>query len=492
MRATIADPDLWEHVRFGQDILASRSIPAVDPYSYLTAGQHWINHEWLAEVVLAAAYNAAGDGGLLAIKIFILLAIVGLLYRHLRAEGARTLAAGVVILAVAFIMEVGTRTIRPQLFSYLFFLLLLLTIYAAQTRHVRALWLAPPLLAVWANFHGAFVAGLGLLAVWSATRIAEIGRAAIKEKSPWVRPCCQIALPGLAAVLAAMLNPYGPKLLGFLWETATVPRPDIMEWQPVSVTNAEGIAYLALTGLSIVALATTSRRRWPALIAAFACTAVLPLAALRHLPLAALAAAVLAGEYLGEAWRRWLPAGRGPSRGQPRLRLGLATALVPWTGAAVLSGAVVCHLLRVAIDPKHAAFPARAVAVLRASGVGGNLAVFFNWGQYAIWHLSPQIKVSYDGRRETVYPESLRRLNDDWAAGVGRWDALLDRYPTDLALVDRRLPVYNLMRLKAGWTLVYEDQLAALFARNEPALVRAIRGIKPGDVPADGAGMSFP
>ncbi len=58
--------------------------------------------------------------------------------------------------------------------------------------------------------------------------------------------------------------------------------------------------------------------------------------------------------------------------------------------------------------------------------------------------------------------------------------------------MDRRLPVYNLMRLKAGWTLVYEDQLAALFARNEPALVRAIRGIKPGDVPADGAGMSFP
>ena len=64
------------------------------------------------------AYNAAGDGGLLAIKIFILLAIVGLLYRHLPRQGARTLAAGVVILAVAFIMEVGTCTIRPQLFSY--------------------------------------------------------------------------------------------------------------------------------------------------------------------------------------------------------------------------------------------------------------------------------------------------------------------------------------------------------------------------------------
>ena len=103
---------------------------------------------------MAAAFNAAGAGGLLAIKTFILLAIVGLLYRHLRAQGARTIAAGVVVLAVMFIMEVGSRTIRPQLFSYLFFLLLLLTIHAAQTRNVRVLWLAAPIIAVWANFHG--------------------------------------------------------------------------------------------------------------------------------------------------------------------------------------------------------------------------------------------------------------------------------------------------------------------------------------------------
>ena len=120
------------------------------------------------------------------------------------------------------------------------------------------------------------------------------------------------------------------------------------------------------------------------------------------------------------------------------------------------------------------------------------MAVYFDWGQYAIWHLGPRIKVSYDGRRETVYPESLRQLNNDWAEGVGRWDALLDRYPTDLALLDKRLPVYNLMRLKAGWTLVYEDSLAALFARNGSALGGAIRAVKPGGLPADGAGMSFP
>jgi hypothetical protein len=486
--ATVADPDLWGHVRFGQDILASHSIPTVDPYSYLTEQQRWLNHEWLSEVFFAAAFNAGGPAGLLVLKTSILLAIVALLFWQLRAQDVRTTAAGTIVLLVVFIMEVGNRTIRPQLFTYLFFLLLLLTLHAAS-RRPRRLWWAAPIIAVWANFHGGFLAGLALLAVWSAISVATLAHVAIKQRVPFVKPCCQALLPALAALTAALLNPYGPKLLQFLWETATVSRPDVMEWQPVDITKTEGIAYLTLLGLSILALARSPRRPSPARIAVLACTAIMPFQALRHLPLAALAIAVLAGEDLGAAWQRWLSVtGTGikpsPSHGY--------IVVFPLAGALLLSGASLHNCLRITIDPKHAAYPARAVDVLQRSAVRGNMAVYFDWGEYVLWHLSPQIKISYDGRRETVYPESLRQLNTDWAAGVGRWDALLDDYPTDLALLDRRLPGYNLMRLKVGWKLVYEDSLCALFTRDESAMVRAIRSVTPSDLPADGGGMCFP
>jgi hypothetical protein len=33
-----------------------------------------------------------------------------------------------------------------------------------------------------------------------------------------------------------------------------------------------------------------------------------------------------------------------------------------------------------------------------------------------------------------------------------------------LVLVSTGFPVYNLMKLKAGWSLVYEDDVAAVFA----------------------------
>ena len=54
---TIADPDLWGHVCFGLDIFGTGSIVQNDTYSYRTAGQTWINHEWLSELIFAILSN---------------------------------------------------------------------------------------------------------------------------------------------------------------------------------------------------------------------------------------------------------------------------------------------------------------------------------------------------------------------------------------------------------------------------------------------------
>jgi hypothetical protein len=79
---TQADPDLWGHVRFGQDILSS-GIPVADSYSYLNGNDPWINHELLAEVLFGAAFNFLGVSGLVAVKTAFALLMFGLLYRHL-------------------------------------------------------------------------------------------------------------------------------------------------------------------------------------------------------------------------------------------------------------------------------------------------------------------------------------------------------------------------------------------------------------------------
>ena len=55
---TWADPDLWGHVKFGGDI-ATEGLHSNDPYSFGRV-HPWINHEWLAELVMFQAWAVAG------------------------------------------------------------------------------------------------------------------------------------------------------------------------------------------------------------------------------------------------------------------------------------------------------------------------------------------------------------------------------------------------------------------------------------------------
>src|SRR5438094_9757744 len=48
----VADPDLWGHVQYGRDALA-HGLPTTTTYSYVAHGYPWINHEIVAEFVLA-------------------------------------------------------------------------------------------------------------------------------------------------------------------------------------------------------------------------------------------------------------------------------------------------------------------------------------------------------------------------------------------------------------------------------------------------------
>src|SRR5262249_47963434 len=73
-----------------------------------------------------------------------------------------------------------------------------------------------------------------------------------------------------------------------------------------------------------------------------------------------------------------------------------------------------------------------AAGALAPSAVQGRLALPFDWGQFAIWHYGPRLRVSTDGRRETVYSDAAIELQ----AGVANGSA------DGLAYLARERPEY--------------------------------------------------
>jgi hypothetical protein len=311
---------------------------------------------------------------------------------------------------------------------------------------------------LWANLHGGFLAGLGILCLW-ATLYLVFHRYAWKQIIP----------PTLASITATLLNPYGIDFLIFLLRTVIVQRPEIVEWRPLQLVSVDGLIYLLILIVSFYWLVVSSQPRRPILLFLLGVTVLLPWVAVRHLPYFYIAALVFISEHAGSAWN-----GAKPQK-KKALPLPVWIASLPTIiTAAVLMVGSTLNPQRIQLMTEME-FPIAAVAILKQSGVSGNLANEYGWGAYIIWHLGPRIKVSVDGREKTIYSSAIYQQNLNFMSGINEWDALLRQHWTDMALVRKNASNYNLLMLKPGWLMVYEDSNSALFVNQDSTLVEPLR-----------------
>jgi len=403
---TQADPDLWGHVRFGLDMLETRSLPSVDPYSF-TQDVPWINHEWLSELQMGLAWAAGRSAGLAALKGALVLGAFWLIWRGL--SGTDVAARMGVMLVVALGTVRMVQTLRPQLWSLLCMVLLCRALLADDRRARR--WL-PALFVVWVNVHGGWIVGLGALVVWSGVEA-------------WTTPARRAhAAWWLAASIAATLvNPHGWELWGFIAATVRMTRA-IGEWQPLWTVPALIWVPWVLALAAAAWLATgAARDRWRA-VAVLAMLAYAAVRVERLTPFFVVAAVMFAAPRLRRQWpslgRADLVSGARQAVAAGVLAVGLAIVLVGWVGRSSFS------CIPVAGDWAPDPVAARALDTAKP----GRLVVFFDWGQFALWHWGPNLRVSMDGRRETVYSDG--RLDEHAAilagtptgiAALGRWGA---------------------------------------------------------------------
>src|SRR2546428_11153984 len=81
------DPDLWWHLANGRLIVTTGTIPHVDLYSFSAAGQPWVMHEWLADLMMYLVYQLGGLPLLVAISAGVGAAGAICLYVILRRGG---------------------------------------------------------------------------------------------------------------------------------------------------------------------------------------------------------------------------------------------------------------------------------------------------------------------------------------------------------------------------------------------------------------------
>jgi hypothetical protein len=393
---TRTDPDLWGHVRFGLDWLHSHRLPSTDPYSF-TQDRPWINHEWLSEIASGAAFAIAGSAGLVLLKGAVVVCTMILVAHRLRGASP-ILASALVLLSAAAALPV-TATVRPQIWSLLCLTILILILDSRVPFRRRLIWLAL-LFATWANLHGGWITGYGALAIY--TSVAWLFRRTTSAHT---------VATVLVAGTATLLNPYGVGLWRFLASTVRAARPDISEWQPFSI-HEPAIMWVAVL-LPIVVLAALAAnkktRPRPELVATSVVLIAAGLRVSRVAPLICPAVIAALGPTITAAWGEM---GRLRVRSRAGALILLTPAIPLWVSASAWATQDVrCIPIRDTWMPDM-------VAAQYLEGTKGRLWVAFDWGEYAIWHFGPALRVSIDGRRETVYSNDLVTLHRDFDRGT--------------------------------------------------------------------------
>ncbi|RMD86924.1 MAG: hypothetical protein D6808_02370 [Candidatus Dadabacteria bacterium] len=454
----IADPDLFARVATGRLVEILGYMPLHDPFSFTPKNPQWVDHEWLSGVIF---YKLAslGDGALFMFGYLIAVWTLLFIYRAYRVNGGDERFP----LWIFLIFVIGTSylwqsVVRAQVFTYFFlsYLIFSMLVYRRQAFR-RYLALMPFITICWVNMHGGVVLGLLFLAIFVGSLVCERIR---NHASPsWLFPFAILLL----CLLATFVNPYGLSYWSFITEAILMKRPNITEWQSVSL-NDLGSLYVHL--FLIIGILSALIYRDIIFYEAYvflilgayfgykhARFAALPMIVVfTYMPVgidwfARLVCNVLAGWYI-------------------RLR---RSAMI---GIVIFTVVILVHFFWTLITLSsfrldYTPYPVASLEWLRANREGGRVLVGFNEGSYALWRLFPKFLVSLDGRYEEVYPEYTVELV---------MSALDPNNPRQKKSIKEINPDYILTRnskilggkkeiFKGRWCQIYRDDSYLIFAK---------------------------
>jgi tetratricopeptide (TPR) repeat protein len=338
--------------------------------------------------VFHLAHAAGGLGGIVVLR-FLLQALL-LVALWVGKEGDDFiflgLLAGSVRIFWAFPVE------RPQYVSFVLFAFLLAALGGIRSARSRKGLLLrggaiPLLMVLWANCHGGYIVGVGVLAVWL---LAE----SLKRTHPVFQPLPAaryrlLLASGMAGFLLSFLNPntYHVFEVALLpaWHTSIVQEyRSSVEFYRLYASEWI-VAYWALLALTTAVLVLSWRRPDLTRIALVAVTGYFSFTRVRFIPFFVVAA-ILAN-------CRQFSAPRFAGKARPAFAVaGLVIGLWLLSDAAVMyrNGAE-------CMEVNGSQLPVAAAEFIQSAGLQGNMFNLYSWGGYLLWRLWPA-EVLIDGR----------------------------------------------------------------------------------------------
>src|SRR5882672_8278253 len=210
----LADADIGWHIRTGEQILATHSVPRVDSFSSTMQGQPWIAWEWLYDALLGVVYGSMGLNGVVWLAALLMATTFAILFGQLLARGT-----GLPVATALWLLVLGASSIhvfaRPHIVSWLFTLLWFVALERWEQGSAPSWprWFFPVSMLLWVNLHGGWLLGMALLATYAIAAFVESLRGS--DEIARIRSALRgraMLWSFFASAVATVANPYGLRL----------------------------------------------------------------------------------------------------------------------------------------------------------------------------------------------------------------------------------------------------------------------------------------
>lgn len=452
------DGDLGRHITIGNYILDRFTIPTKDIFSHTMYGEALTPHEWIAQLIFAAAHRILSLGGDVLVIALLIAGTFALIYRDsVQRSGMPLISLTLSILAAA--ASSLHWLARPHVFTFL-----LLTVWTYLLEKLRRhqnfpIWYFPILMLIWANTHGAFISGFVVLGAYIFGYLID----SLYEKKFDPKKITHWLMVSGASFSITFLNPSGYHLwqtsLGYIKNSYLVNHT--VEYQSIDFHTSSALPFLFFIFLSILILGFKYQRTAATHTILIAGWTIMGLYSARNIPLYAIIAAPILSEAIAVNFtnKRWQSTEKN-----------FLTIENSAKGNAVVLISIICvfFLLNTTVMRRYntynpSSFPVDAINWLDKNPQKGNVFNSFVWGGYLLYRDWPSRLVFIDGQTD-FYGELLTREYEAVIFLDEGWKNIFEKYDISWVLIETDSPLAKKLEAER-WIILYKDNTAMIIKK---------------------------
>lgn len=474
----LGDAGIGWHIRAGQEILATHTIPRVDSFSSTMGGKPWFAWEWLYDLLVGQLEASLGLNGVVWFTAIVIAAVFSWTYRLLILRGTNVLVALVLVLLAVSASMIHFLA-RPHVVSWLFALAWFWILESSEREWFDGrdrqnsgwLWALPLLMLVWVNMHGGFLVGFVLLgifwagAMWNWFRAKQIR---IEELFPRIaagKRARALAGAGLLSLAASLVNPFGWRLHAHIYSYLSnrFLMDHIDEFRSPDFHGVAQRCFLILLLITLAALVARGRQLRMSEIMTVLFAVYSGLYASRNIPVSSVLLVMVVGTRLspvlsqpspGPGFFQRMAAVESALRGHvwPILIVVLTFWIAGAGGKLASSLGMDAHF-----DAKR--MPVEAVNYLKNHEIKGPVLSPDYWGGYLIYRLYPATRVVVDDRHD-LYGEQFFKSYLKMIRGEPEFEEFLAGRDIGCILLPREAPLATILLESRRWRAIYVDDTA--------------------------------